>query len=59
MLKNIERLRKDVETIEARLSDWMPGLWFGVSHYISIASIASLVFFIAFAFYFDGFYCFP
>ena len=31
-----ENWRTAMEAIEARLPDWMPGLWFGVSHYISI-----------------------
>ena len=40
MSKAIEKLRKAIQTIEARLLDRMPGLWFDVSHSISLAFIA-------------------
>ena len=40
----MEHFKEAVGTIKARLSDWMPGLWFGVSHYIYIASTAFLGF---------------
>ena len=53
------KLGKVIKTIETRLPDWMPGLWFGVTRYISIASIGFLAFFIACVFYFDGFHSFP
>ena len=59
MFKTMETLRKAMEALEARLLDWMPSLWFGVSHYIPMVPIVVLAFFGAFVFYFHGFYSFP